>query len=74
MNEPMFNMNFAPQQGPASMAPAVAAAAPAPSFDESLYLQLLGNEGSRQRPYKDTQGHLTIGIGYNLDDKDNQKI
>ena len=74
MNEPMFNMNFAAQQGPAPMAPVVAAAAPAPSFDESLYLQLLGNEGSRQRPYKDTQGHLTIGIGYNLDDKDNQKI
>ena len=74
MNQPMFNMNFAPQQGPAPMAPVVSEAAPTPDFNEGLYLQVLGHEDSRPYAYKDTTGHLTIGIGYNLDDKDNQKI
>lgn len=74
MNQPMFNMNFAPQHGPAPMAPVVSEAAPTPDFNEGLYLQVLGHEDSRPYAYKDTTGHLTIGIGYNLDDKDNQKI
>lgn len=29
--------------------------------------QLLRDEGMRLRPYRDTQGHLTIGAGRNLD-------
>jgi len=74
MNKEMFNVNFDPQQGPAPVAPIVAEAAPAPDFGEGLYVQVRGHEGSKPYPYKDTKGNLTIGIGYNLDDKDNQKI
>jgi len=74
MNKPMFNVNFAPQQGPAPIAPVVAEAAPAPDFGESLYLQLKQHENSKPYAYKDTAGHPTIGIGFNLDDKDNKKI
>ena len=79
MNKKMFNVNFSPQQEPAPMA-AVAAtqqatqqAAPAPDFGESLYLQLLQHEGTRQYSYKDRDGR-SIGIGFNLNDKDNQRI
>jgi lysozyme len=79
MNKEMFNVNFSPQQEPAPMA-AVAAtqqatqqAAPAPDFGESLYLQLLQHEGTRQYSYKDRDGR-SIGIGFNLNDKDNQRI
>ena len=35
---------------------------------ETLYADLLRDEGSRDRPYRDTVGKLTIGIGHNLDD------
>ena len=73
MNKPMFNVNFAPQQEPAPVAPIVAEAAPAPDFGESLYLQLLQHEGTRQYSYKDRDGR-SIGIGFNLNDKDNQRI
>jgi len=48
-------------------------AAPAPDFGESLYLQLLQHEGTRQYSYKDRDGR-SIGIGFNLNDKDNQRI
>lgn len=34
----------------------------------ALLRQLERHEGYRQRPYKDTVGKLTIGIGRNLDD------
>ena len=34
-----------------------------------IYEQLLRDEGIRLKPYKDTVGKLTIGIGRNLDDK-----
>ena len=75
MNKPMFNVNFAPQQEPAPVASIVAEAAPAsaPDFGESLYLQLLQHEGTRQYSYKDRDGR-SIGIGFNLNDKDNQRI
>jgi len=75
MNEPMFNVNFAPQQGPAQVpvaAPAVATSEP--SFAEGLYAQMREHEGSRPYAYKDTKGNPTIGIGFNLADKDNKKI
>jgi lysozyme len=76
MNQPMFNVNFAPQQGPAPMA-AVAAtkqAAPAPDFGQGLYEQVRLHEGIREYAYEDTEGNPTIGIGFNLADKDNKKI
>jgi lysozyme len=34
-----------------------------------IYEQLRRDEGSRQFPYKDTKGKLTIGVGHNLTDK-----
>ena len=74
MNEPMFNMNFAPQQGPAPIAPIVAEAAPAPDFGQGLYEQVRLHEGIREYAYEDTEGNPTIGIGFNLADKDNRKI
>jgi lysozyme len=70
----MFNVNFAPQQGPALMAPVVAEAAPAPDFGQGLYEQVRLHEGSREYAYEDTEGNPTIGIGFNLADKDNKKI
>lgn len=33
-----------------------------------LKAQLRRHEGERLKPYKDTTGHLTIGVGRNLDD------
>jgi len=74
MNQPMFNVNFAPQQGPAPMAPVVAQAAPAPDFGQGLYEQVRLHEGIREYAYEDTEGNPTIGIGFNLADKDNKKI
>jgi lysozyme len=35
--------------------------------DERLRKQLQGHEGWRDRPYKDSEGYLTIGWGRNLD-------
>ena len=35
---------------------------------ETLSEQLLRHEGIRLKPYRDTTGHLSIGIGRNLDD------
>lgn len=35
--------------------------------EERIKAMLLINEGYRQFPYKDTEGHLTIGIGTNLE-------
>lgn len=35
----------------------------------SLKQQLIVDEGIRLKPYKDTVGKLTIGVGRNLDDK-----
>ena len=32
------------------------------------------NEGVRSKAYKDTAGNMTIGIGFNLEDKTNQPI
>jgi lysozyme len=32
-----------------------------------LRAELSRDEGVRREPYRDTQGHLTVGIGYNLD-------
>lgn len=33
-----------------------------------VYAQLIDHEGLRLKPYKDTVGKLTIGVGRNLDD------
>lgn len=33
-----------------------------------LHASLIKHEGLRLTPYKDTNGHLTIGVGHNLDD------
>ena len=35
--------------------------------DRDLEIELIRDEGIRSRPYKDTTGHTTIGIGHNLD-------
>ena len=35
---------------------------------DRLRAQLVLHEGSRLKPYRDTVGKLTIGIGRNLDD------
>lgn len=34
----------------------------------NLVMQLRRDEGCRLKPYKDTVGKLTIGVGFNLDD------
>ncbi len=36
--------------------------------------QLIKNEGLKLKPYKDTVGKLTIGVGRNLDDKGISRI
>jgi lysozyme len=36
---------------------------------ETLKTQLRQHEGVRNRPYRDTVGKVTIGVGRNLDDK-----
>jgi lysozyme len=36
---------------------------------KELRAQLYVDEGLRLKPYRDTVGHLTIGIGHNLDAK-----
>ena len=59
---------------PPKPAPAVA---PAPGIDwrsdynheARLADQLRLHEGERNRPYRDTEGHLSIGVGRNLDAK-----
>jgi len=39
------------------------------SFDyDALRRQLIAHEGFERRPYRDTVGKLTIGVGRNLDD------
>lgn len=38
-------------------------------YDRELVAQLRKHEGVRHKPYKDTVGKLTIGVGRNLDDK-----
>lgn len=37
-------------------------------FEQIVKAQLIRHEGCRLKPYKDTVGKLTIGIGRNLDD------
>jgi len=80
MNKEMFNVNFSPQQGPAPMVTVAATqkatkkAASAPDFGQGLYEQVRLHEGIREYAYEDTEGNPTIGIGFNLADKDNKKI
>ncbi len=40
----------------------------APDMDPALFAQLRAHEGLRLKPYRDTVGKLTVGIGRNLDD------
>src|SRR5690349_23604373 len=35
----------------------------------NIYEQLERDEAKRNRPYRDSVGKLTIGVGHNLDDK-----
>lgn len=42
---------------------------PLVTYRELLREQLRRDEGVRDRPYKDSVGKLTIGVGHNLDDK-----
>jgi lysozyme len=37
------------------------------SFFKKAKIMLVADEGCREYPYKDSTGHLTIGIGHNLD-------
>ena len=41
---------------------------------ESLFTQLARHEGVKRKPYVDTTGNLTVGIGFNLNDSSNRKI
>lgn len=41
---------------------------------EELFNQIRSHEGSRRTVYKDTKGHPTIGIGFNLDSETNQQF
>lgn len=43
-------------------------------FANDLYAQILDHEGKRNYAYLDSQKIPTIGIGFNLQDKDNQRI
>lgn len=36
---------------------------------DNIYDQLIRDEDRRNRPYRDSVGKLTIGVGHNLDDK-----
>jgi lysozyme len=38
-----------------------------PALMSAVYSDLKRDEGRRDRPYRDTEGHLTIGYGHNLD-------
>jgi lysozyme len=38
-----------------------------PAEFAALRVQLEAHEGRRARPYRDTKGHLTVGIGRNID-------
>lgn len=44
------------------------ATSPPPGVTPELYDQLVRHEGLRLKPYRDTAGKLTIGVGRNLDD------
>jgi GH24 family phage-related lysozyme (muramidase) len=60
-----FQASLAPLAAPA---PPAQAPAPRQPFDRVGAAQLLENyEGRRHRVYLDTEGHPTIGIGFNLD-------
>lgn len=37
-------------------------------MSETIYEMLIRHEGLRKKPYRDTAGKLTIGVGRNLDD------
>ena len=53
------------------------AANPTPSTrvsSEAIFKQLVKHEGYKKHIYKDTKGIPTIGIGFNLNDKNNQRI
>lgn len=39
------------------------------TVDEKLMRSLISHEGKRNKPYVDTEGKITIGIGYNLTDR-----
>jgi len=41
---------------------------------ESLFTQLARHEGVMRKPYVDSKGNLTVGIGFNLNDSTNRKI
>lgn len=41
---------------------------------ESLFTQLARHEGVMRKPYVDTKGNLTVGIGFNLNDSTNKRI
>ena len=41
---------------------------------DNLYNQLARHEGVVRKPYYDTKGNLTVGIGFNLNDSNNQKV
>ena len=43
-------------------------------FNQELYDQLSLHEGKKPYAYFDTEMNSTIGIGFNLEDKDNQRI
>ena len=46
----------------------ILSAAESAARDPLLYLQLKAHEGLRLKPYRDSVGKLTVGVGRNLDD------
>lgn len=49
--------------------PVLSAGGKGETMPETLKEQLLRHEGLRLKPYKDSIGKLTVGVGRNLDDK-----
>lgn len=41
---------------------------------DSLKSQLVKHEGYKRNPYRDTEGKLTVGIGFNIDDRTNRQV
>jgi GH24 family phage-related lysozyme (muramidase) len=73
--EPLQEMNFKKAMATAALGAASFLPAKAETVDyEQLFKQIADHEGIKTKVYKDSVGHPTIGVGFNLDDKDNIRV